>query len=805
MLDQRWINRLMNKNVSQYRCIIILLAFFVLLSCKTQNVKELPNSVETSIPGQAVLFNDNWQFSRHGTALVYSQFAEVENWEEVIIPHTAKVEPKIVNDQWQGIAWYKKTFQFNPLWKGKNVFLKFEGAMNETRVWLNGKELAFHRGGYLPFTAELNKALLEGENLLVVGLDNRDNPITGPKPLEILDFNMYGGLYRDVLLRVENAVYISDPVHANEVAGGGIFVTYPLVSEKEATLNIKTHVKSTKNHSDITVKQTLYRDNTVVAQVTSAATVLNAKHSKHVELAMPVKNPDLWSPRNPALYKLITQVFSNNELMDQEHTRIGIRNIDVKPGKFTINGEEMFLRGVNRHQEYPYVGYAISKQANYRDAVRIKSAGFDYVRLSHYPHSPSFIRAADELGLILLDAILGWQYIKPEKEFQEHAWQTCRDMIRRDRNHPSIFAWECSLNESWMENMEPFVEKMNDIVHEEFPGENVYSVGWVDYGYDIYLQARQHRIEHYEPPTKPYIVSEYGDWEYYALNAGLNQDAWNDLKEEERTSRQLLQHGEARLLQQATNVQEAHNDNFNVPAIADGYWVMFDYNRGYADDLEASGIMSIDRLPKFSYYFFQSQRDPNWSSDHYSAGPMVHIANYWQQGSSTEVRIFSNAEEVELILNGKSLGKIKPAATTISNNIKHPPFIFSLPKYEPGLLVAKAYINGKMVAEHKRETSGPAKSITLSTDAKLGGAKPSAGDTVFVYAQLRDEAGRPVHTSGQEVEFTNISGVKFLGPKTHLTEGGIASALVRIESDASAAKVGAKFGDTELQVLEINE
>src|SRR5690606_29117453 len=131
---------------------------------------------------------------------------------------------------------------------------------------------------------------------------------------------------------------------------------------------------------------------------------------------------------------------------------------------------------------------------------------------------------ADELGLVLLDAILGWQYFNTDPAFEEQVLQTCRDMIRRDRNHPSVIAWECSLNESDMPK--PFIDKLHAIVHEEYPGNQAYSAGWTDYGYDIYLQARQHRIEHYEEPTKPYIVSEYGDWEYFALNAGLNQNAW---------------------------------------------------------------------------------------------------------------------------------------------------------------------------------------------------------------------------------------------------------------------------------------
>ena len=201
---------------------------------------------------------------------------------------------------------------------------------------------------------------------------------------------------------------------------------------------------------------------------------------------------------------------------------------------------------------------------------------------------------------------------------------------------------------------EHFIDSLTAIAHQEYPGNQCFTAGWQSYGYDIYLQARQHRLDHYDYNLKkPYNVSEYGDWEYYAMNAGFNQNNWGDLLQADRSSRQLRSAGEKRLLQQATNLQEAHNDNLGTPAFSDGYWAMFDYNRGYSDDLESSGIMDIFRLPKPSYYFYKSQRDPKSTF----GKPMVHIANQWKKESPLNVCIFSNCEEVELFLNGKSLGR----------------------------------------------------------------------------------------------------------------------------------------------------
>jgi beta-galactosidase len=360
-------------------------------------------------------------------------------------------------------------------------------------------------------------------------------------------------------------------------------------------------------------------------------------------------------------------------------------------------------------------------------------------------------------------------------------------------------AWECSLNESWM--TEPFIDSLTKIIDEEYPG--AMSAGWQEYGYDIYLQARQHRLEHYKEPSKPYIVSEYGDWEYYAMNAGLNQTEWANLLQADRSSRQLLSDGETRLLQQAFNIQEAHNDNFNTPAFADGYWVMFDYNRGYAPDLEASGIMSIDRLPKYSYYFYQSQRDASEVSNKFSSGPMVFIANEWNEKSDTKVRVFSNADEVELLLNGKIIAKQTPDKNDNSNNLKHPPFSFALEKYEAGELKAIGYLNGKAVAEHKVVTAGTATNIRLTVDTS--GKEPQAGvkDVLFVYAQLVDSNGNPVRTNNVPVTFGISGNAKLISPIEVTTSSGIASALIEIGDSLEGISLNANSGELTPATIKI--
>src|SRR5208283_5729839 len=200
-------------------------------------------------------------------------------------------------------------------------------------------------------------------------------------------------------------------------------------------------------------------------------------------------------------------------------------------------------------------------------------------------------------------------------------------------------------------------------------------------------QARQHggcrKIN-----DQPCLISEYGDWEYYAQNAGLAQEKWKDLQPAERSSRQLRGDGEARLLQQALNFQEAHNDDLRTTAFADSAWVMFDYNRGYAPDLESSGVMDIFRLPKFSYWFFRSQRDAGERVAGRAVRPVLFIANYWTADSPREVRVFSNCEEVALYLNGRLVERHRLDTSRVSTNLKHAPFTFKPDRFQPGTLPA---------------------------------------------------------------------------------------------------------------------
>jgi len=271
------------------------------------------------------------------------------------------------------------------------------------------------------------------------------------------------------------------------------------------------------------------------------------------------------------------------------------------------------------------------------------------------------------------------------------------------------------------------------------------------------------------------------------MNAGLDQTSWGNLLQEERSSRQLRTAGETALLQQATNVQEAHNDNLSTPAFADGYWVMYDYNRGYAQDLEASGIMDIYRLPKPAFHFYKSQRD----ADDTIGEPMVYIANNWTESSPLDVRVFSNCDIIELFLNGESLGRQEPDKNRISNHLNHPPFTFNIKTFKEGVLEAHGYINTKLVVKTKAKSPKEPSKIRLVIDDSGIEPKSNCNDVLFVHAYIEDENGTVIKTANTTIEFNVEGDGKILGENKIAAEAGIASTMLQVGNSTGKIKIAA--------------
>jgi len=772
----------------------ILLFVFITSQANAQNFR------------QKINFNINWQFCNQEDIAASQKAVPTEpgfsfsSWQTVTLPHTAKVEPLVVINPWVGISWYKKDFTPKAEWKNKKVFIEFEAVMQQAEVWLNGKLLMKHSGGYLPFSIDISNNIKYGkQNRIVVKADNHDNAEVPPgKPIGTLDFCYYSGIYRNVSLIVTNPLHITDAVNANLAESGGVRVWFPEVTKEKALVAVSTHVRNESNEQkEFELSYVIFdKTGSTIELQSSQKIILGANSEKTVLENLQVQMPDLWQPNHPSLYTLKVGIVENKTIIDDITTKIGIRKFEIEKERLMINGEPTLLVGTNRHQEYPYVGNALSNNAQYRDAVKIKEAGFNIVRLSHYPQSPAFMDACDELGILTIDAIPGWQFIGNET-FMQHSYQDARELIRRDCNHACVAMWELSLNETPMPDN--FMEQMVAIAKEESPESKLITCGWINKFYDVWIPARQHAKapdywKKYDGKT-PLFIGEYGDWEYFAQDAGLNQTGYAGLKSDERTSRQLRSDGERRLLQQATNFQEAHNDNLNNPHLGDANWLMFDYNRGYSPDIESSGIMDIFRLPKYSYYFYQTQSTNN---------PIVKIASYWDSNSDFHnLRIYSNCEEIALYVNDKLIERKTASRDNISNQLPYPPFTFNLKEFVPGQLRAVGYIKNKSVAEDIVNTAGEPTCLKLTYDRSGKTLKSDGSDIVFVYATICDSKGNPVLESDASVEFSVKNSGKLIGQNPIKAEGGTATILLQAGNNNRSIIIKATSGNLKSAELAI--
>lgn len=773
--------------------ISILLLIATIFSCgKTPTAKRTKTN-----------FGQDWDFKR--------EESPTSNWEKITIPHTAKIEPLVVNNQFQGISWYQKKFKVENA-NDKKTFLYFEGVMQEADVWINDQKVSNHKGGYLPFTVDVTPFLkYKEENTIKVKVNNEDNPEFLPgKPLKDLDFNYYGGIYRNVYLITTNKLYITDAVNADRKASGGIYVNFKDVNKSSASGTVQVHLKNEYVvEKKVSLKYILTNNEGGKLEFKSKIVTVNANSDQSITQSIVVINPKLWSISNPNLYSLEVQVIVDNKIIDSYLEKIGIRKSEIKEDGYYLNDEKLYITGTNEHQEYPYLGYAISDEAQYRDAVKIKNAGFDFVRMSHYPHAEAFLNACDELGILVMNSLTGWQFFGDET-FQKNAVQDIRQMARRDRNHPSIIFWEASLNETQMSKS--FMKEAAKTLKEELPFANNYTACWIENdNYDLFIPARQHAKApdywtKYNKGNKKIFIAEYGDWEYYAQNAGFNQKEFSNLKQDERTSRQLRGFGEKRLLQQAYNFQEAANSNRKgQQTIGEANWAMFDYNRGYSNDLESSGISDIFRIPKFAYYFYQSQRDANIVLDtKLFSGPMVNIANYWTENSPLNVTVYSNCDEVSLYLNDVLIAIEKPSINQNSDELNHPPFIFKLDEFSAGTLRAEGFINGKKVVSSFVKTPEKPSKIELTYDVSSKAINPNFPDMVFVYAKITDSNGTIIPTANNEVTFTLTEGnAELIGENPVKAEAGIATIILKTKNLKSNIKITAKAENLHNSNLEV--
>ncbi|HEX4053126.1 MAG TPA: glycoside hydrolase family 2 TIM barrel-domain containing protein [Tepidisphaeraceae bacterium] len=729
--------------------------------------------------------------------------ADVQSWESVNLPHSVRLEPLNASGgrNFQGVCWYCRKLDLPGEWKGKTIHLHFEGAMQVAEVWLNDRKLATNHCGYLPFVIDLTPVVDFGSglNILAVRLDNQDDPQVPPgKPQRELDFTYFGGLYRNVKLQVMDRLHIVDPILGEKIGGGGVFVTFPSVTPRAANVQIRTNVQNESSQPrQCTVLQELMDPSGQVVARATDAVALAAGADWIFSQTLQVSRPRLWHPHHPHLYTLRTTVLSGDQPGDDRPadeivTRIGIRHIrfDRRDGLF-INGEKFVSIGANRHQDHPYVGYAMPDSGQYRDVKKLREAGFTSFR-SHYPQSPAFMDACDELGMLAIVSNPGWQFVGG-KIFQAQAIHNARMMVRRDRNHPSVILWEGALNES---DNNVLALALQRALHEEYPGDQCFTTGDHEKGIDG-AAAIGWDVEYlHNDGSKPCWIREWGD----------HVDNWTDQQSRSRVPRgwgetpMLIQaRSHAARLDEILSGRCTNAPGHDVKRLCGAcLWAGIDCQRGYHHQPFYGGVLDLFRLPKFNHFFFQSQRPPEVHVPGLDDGPMIFVANFATFLSPTTVTVFSNCQEVRLLLDGKEIGRKRPDPQFA---IAHPPFTFEVKCFaaeqstmymtgvakveKPPLeLLAQGLIDGEVAATHVLHPPGVATKLILQPDWCGRPLTADGSDWLRVYAKVCDARGTVCPFADDLIEFSvqgdgRLIGNAQIGANPIRAEAGIATALVQ--------------------------
>lgn len=741
-------------------------------------------------------FNNGWRFHLGDIKNGAEKNLNDKDWEIISTPHSVELIPAEGSGcrNYQGIAWYRKHFVLPNDTKGKEVILHFEGIMGKQHFYINGKEIAYNEGGYLPVNISLTENGINPGDTCVVAVkaDNSDDANYPPgKPQYSLDFAYHGGIYRDVWMIVKSPIAITDAVQADRIAGGGIFVHYDNISDKYADVYVDTDVCNSKGKNESFIVETLLiaPNGNIVKRLAnrvscaSSDTITVKQHFK-------VKNPSLWSPDSPSLYRLESRIKQNNKTIDGGITRIGIRDcvFDGENG-FILNGKPFGqLVGANRHQDFAYVGNAVPNSQQWRDAKRLRDAGCRIIRVAHYPQDPSFMDACDELGMFVIVATPGWQFWNKDPRFEEIVQHNTRSMIRRDRNHPSVIMWEPILNETGFPKS--FALNALEVTKQEYPypgrplaAADMNSKGVRD-NYDV-VYGWWGDDEKVNAPKQCIFTREFGEYvdDWYAHNA------------KNRASRSW---GEKAMKTQALSHADTYDKLYQTTGkyIGGALWHPFDHQRGYHPDPYWGGIFDAFRQPKYSYHLFRSQTAHDLKHPVAETGPMVYIMHEMSPLSESDVVVFSNCDSVRLSMYDRAKSWTLPVIHK-TNGLPSAPTVFKgvwdfdearklsySKKWEQVNMIAEGIVDGKVVAVENKMPSRRSTKIKLSVDWNGQPLVANGSDFIVVIAEITDDNGNVRRLAKDEIVFEiegegELIGDESIGANPRTVEWGSAPALIR--------------------------
>jgi beta-galactosidase len=753
----------MNQKFARFG-VLLLFQFLILFQGKTQVVQKPALSIRTrenfdfswlfhkgdiaikrviKAGGQAGLTDINVKnIAKEDTTIDYTNFESAKifyprDWKKVNLPHDWAVEGTFMHDNSlgnqpaangflpTGIGFYRKEFEIPEADKGEKISIEFDGIFRNSTLWVNGHLLGNHQSGYTPSYYDLTDVLRygsEGKNVILVKVDAS----------EYEGWWYEGaGIYRHVWLTK------TDRLHVDRF---GTYITTPAVSDTEAIVSIRTILKNEyKIAKTISLVSKIVDKKGHLFDVKTSTQTLSPFSQTEISQDGKIMKPMLWSPETPNLYKVLTEVSENDNLIDSYETTFGVRTFEINSNGVFLNGKLYPVKGTCNHQDFAGIGVALPDKINWYKLKLLKEMGSNGYRCSHHPPTPELLDMCDSMGMLVLNEN---RYLSSTEE----GLKDLTTMLYRDRNHPSIFMW-CMENEEWIQGTlmgARILETMVETSHKIDPTRKVTAAmnharndgGYSDVldvvGYNYgdkqlaYVKDREKypdRVMFCTEGTS--FVSTRGEYENnlgkgYASNSIIWQPEWGPYPGEDWA------------------------DIVRYPYLGGLFvWTGFDY-RGEPTPFSWPcvsshfGIMDICGFPKDGYYAYKAA----WTNE-----PVVHIFPHWnwpgKEKDTIKVHCYTSCDEVELFLNGKSQGKKKAEP--------YKKLIWSV-VYKPGKLEAKGYKGGKLITKDIVETTAAPAELTLSSDVNT--LKADGCDVSVIKVTIKDDKGRIVPTANNLVKFS---------------------------------------------------
>jgi beta-galactosidase len=732
---------------------------------------------DSSSGGRLVLpMNRKWRYNRSVVEGGHDKNFDDSKFDAVVIPHTNIPLPWHGFDEktYEFVSLYRRRFKVPPAARGKRVFVDFEGVMTASTVWINGTQLGEYKGGYTPFSFDLTPHIdFDGENVLAVDVDSSERPDIPPFGYEI-DYLTFGGIYREVWLRIVPATFIEnlvvrtkDVLKPNPGAEVVCFIQHGEASKAGATLDVEL----------LDGERVLAR----ASQSLPAAGAASEPMAHSVRLDG-VKGISLWDLEEPKLYTARVRLRRGNEIMDEDSRRFGFREAQFTDHGFELNGKVIKLRGLDRHQTFPWVGQAMPGRAQRRDAeILRKKLKCNIVRTSHYPQSRHFLDACDEIGLLVLEEIPGWQHIG-DAAWQDISVDNVGRMIRRDWNHPSIILWGVRINES--RDNHDFYTRTNALAHQLDPTRQT---GGIRYFQESEFLEDVFTMNDFGWPLKPPNHPRYLNTEFVGHTYPTKT-----IDQVERLMEHTIRHA------------RVHDQLASNPQYAGGIgWCAFDYNThgnfGSGDRICYHGVTDIFREPKPAAGFYKSQCDP-------AEEVVLEPAFHWARGDASvgfsKAVVCSNCEHLKFYIDDKLVADVDPDRKQFAH-LKYAPFVFELGElfHKWGDLRIEGYMQGKLAITKRLSGRGvDTKFLLLPDDSEL---MADGADSTRVVLRVTDEFGNVQPFANDAIKLELEGPAEIIGDNPFSLVGGTGAIWIRAQQTPGTVQLKAIHPSLGTQQAEI--